>query len=187
MKKLGKFSKNVVLWILTGFFALTFLVYIPHIACFISLALAVVLAPIQKWQDILGRFIKGKFKVIVAIILFILTLIAVPTNETQNSDIPPETTLTVVEETTAATEETTIESATEAPTEAPTEHATEAPTEAPTEDNGRDYVLNTNTRKFHYPSCSSAEDIKASNRKEYHGTREELIAKGYSPCGRCHP
>lgn len=33
-------------------------------------------------------------------------------------------------------------------------------TEQPTEDNGRDYVVNTNTGKFHYPSCGSAKKSK---------------------------
>ena len=74
MKKMKKFSKNTVLWVLTVFFALTFLVYLPHIASFISLALAVVLAPIQKWQNVLGKYLKGKLKVLVAVVLFILTL-----------------------------------------------------------------------------------------------------------------
>ena len=61
-------------------------------------------------------------------------------------------------------------------------------TEPPeTQDNGRDYVLNTNTGKFHYPSCKSAQKIKDSNRKEFHGTRDELMAMGYSPCGNCDP
>ncbi|MBU5428924.1 hypothetical protein KQI22_02420 [Kineothrix sp. MSJ-39] len=32
------------------------------------------------------------------------------------------------------------------------------------------YILNTNTKKFHYPDC-----------------REEIIAQGYSPCGICKP
>lgn len=50
-----------------------------------------------------------------------------------------------------------------------------------------DYVLNTNTKKFHLPSCSSADDIKESNRQEYHGSREGLIAQGYDPCKRCNP
>lgn len=50
-----------------------------------------------------------------------------------------------------------------------------------------DYVLNTNTKKFHLPSCSSADDIKDSNRQEYHGSREDLIAQGYDPCKRCNP
>lgn len=52
---------------------------------------------------------------------------------------------------------------------------------------GQNYVLNTNTKKFHYPSCSSAKQIKDKNRDEYTGTRDELIDMGYSPCGRCHP
>lgn len=52
---------------------------------------------------------------------------------------------------------------------------------------GTSYVLNTNTRKFHYPSCASADDIKPSNRWDYVGTREEVIAMGYEPCKRCYP
>ena len=31
------------------------------------------------------------------------------------------------------------------------------------------------------------EDIKEKNKREYTGTREELIAEGYAPCGRCKP
>jgi len=50
-----------------------------------------------------------------------------------------------------------------------------------------DYVLNTNTKKFHYPSCSSVDDMSEKNKQEYTGSREDLIAKGYSPCGRCKP
>lgn len=49
------------------------------------------------------------------------------------------------------------------------------------------YVLNTNTMKFHYPSCSSAKKISSKNRKDYTGSREDLIAQGYDPCGNCHP
>lgn len=49
------------------------------------------------------------------------------------------------------------------------------------------YVLNTNSMKFHYPSCSSAQKISRKNRKDYTGSREDLIAQGYDPCGSCHP
>jgi len=52
---------------------------------------------------------------------------------------------------------------------------------------GTTYILNTNTYKFHYPSCSSADDIKASNKQEYTGSRDDLIAQGYEPCKRCNP
>lgn len=50
-----------------------------------------------------------------------------------------------------------------------------------------DYVLNTNTKKFHKPSCSSVSKMKSKNRKDFTGTREEVIAKGYEPCGKCNP
>ena len=49
------------------------------------------------------------------------------------------------------------------------------------------YVLNTNSHKFHKPGCSSVDDLKPQNRKDFTGTRDELIAQGYDPCGRCHP
>lgn len=49
------------------------------------------------------------------------------------------------------------------------------------------YILNTNTKKFHLPSCSSADNISENNRSEYSGSRDQLIKDGYSPCGRCNP
>lgn len=52
---------------------------------------------------------------------------------------------------------------------------------------GTDYVLNTNTHKFHYPDCSSVDQMKESNKRFYTGTREEVIAMGYDPCKRCNP
>ena len=30
-----------------------------------------------------------------------------------------------------------------------------------------DYILNTNTKKFHYPTCSSVNDMKEKNRQEF--------------------
>lgn len=49
------------------------------------------------------------------------------------------------------------------------------------------YVLNTNTKKFHYPDCSSVKSMKEKNRMDVTGSREEIIDQGYSPCGRCKP
>lgn len=49
------------------------------------------------------------------------------------------------------------------------------------------YVCNTNTMKFHYPSCSSVGQIKESNRMDTTLSRDELMAQGYEPCGNCHP
>ena len=52
---------------------------------------------------------------------------------------------------------------------------------------GVQYVLNTNTHKFHYPSCSSVKKMSEKNKSLYTGTRDEVISMGYSPCGNCHP
>ena len=49
------------------------------------------------------------------------------------------------------------------------------------------YILNTNTKKFHYPDCSSVKQIKDKNKQAFNGTRGAVIGKGYSPCGNCHP
>ena len=38
-----------------------------------------------------------------------------------------------------------------------------------------------------YPTCSSVNDMKEKNKQEFFGTRDETIALGYSPCGRCKP
>ena len=49
------------------------------------------------------------------------------------------------------------------------------------------YVLNTNSHKFHTPDCSSVADMNPKNRKDFFGTRDEVIAMGYQPCKRCKP
>ena len=58
---------------------------------------------------------------------------------------------------------------------------------APQESQGITYVLNTNTKKFHYPTCSSVDDMKEKNKQIYTGSREEVINMGYIPCKRCNP
>lgn len=49
------------------------------------------------------------------------------------------------------------------------------------------YILNTNTNKFHKPSCSSIKKMTKANKKEYTGSREDLENTGYDPCKRCKP
>lgn len=49
------------------------------------------------------------------------------------------------------------------------------------------YIANTNTHKFHFPSCSSVDSMKESNKWYFTGTRDELIEMGYEPCKRCNP
>ncbi len=49
------------------------------------------------------------------------------------------------------------------------------------------YVINTNSRKFHRPTCKSVEDMKEKNKKVTTESRDALIEQGYSPCKRCNP
>ena len=55
------------------------------------------------------------------------------------------------------------------------------------EPEGTDYIGNKNSKKFHYAWCSSANQIKESNRYYYTGTRDGIIAQGYEPCKNCNP
>lgn len=50
-----------------------------------------------------------------------------------------------------------------------------------------EYVLNTNTMKFHYPSCGSVEKMKDKNKQVVEATRDEVRSWGYDPCGICRP
>lgn len=110
----------------------------------------------------------------------VTTTTATETTTTTTKATTTTTTTTTTEATTTAAETTT------AATEPPAPAQEETPAEQPA-GNTRNYVINTNTGKFHYPSCSSAKRISDANRSEYNGTREDLIAQGYTPCERCNP
>lgn len=56
------------------------------------------------------------------------------------------------------------------------------PTQAP-----QTYVLNTNTGKFHKPSCASVDQIKDKNKLVTTAPRSDILSWGYSPCKRCNP
>lgn len=49
------------------------------------------------------------------------------------------------------------------------------------------YILNTNSKKFHSPSCSSVSKMAEKNKQEYSGDKNDLISQGYSACGICKP
>lgn len=87
--------------------------------------------------------------------------------------------------TTGSTTENTTDSKTESKTESTEQSSTFK------QNNGNEisstYILNTNTRKFHRPDCSSVKKMKDKNKAEFTGTREEAIAAGYDPCGNCNP
>lgn len=55
------------------------------------------------------------------------------------------------------------------------------------DDGKQEYVINTNSMKFHDPDCSSVDDMAEHNKQEYYGKREDLIEVEIEPCGRCNP
>ena len=71
---------------------------------------------------------------------------------------------------------------------AETEQTTQAVTQAASQQtNTESYILNTNTKKFHRPACSSVKQMKESNKKSSSESRDALIAAGYDPCKKCNP
>ena len=51
----------------------------------------------------------------------------------------------------------------------------------------RDYVVNTNSKRFHFPDCDGVSTITTDHRRDFAGTRGELLLQGYKPCGSCDP
>lgn len=49
------------------------------------------------------------------------------------------------------------------------------------------YILNTNSKIFHYVTCDSVNKMSEKNKAEYMGQREELLQIGYKACGSCKP
>lgn len=51
---------------------------------------------------------------------------------------------------------------------------------------GAAYIGNSNTLKFHYPTCSSVDQMNPEHKVPL-ASRAAAIAGGYVPCGRCDP
>jgi DNA-entry nuclease len=69
-----------------------------------------------------------------------------------------------------------------------TGESTLAPEEEETQ-NGEEltYILNTCSQKFHFADCGGVDTIKEENRSVFTGSRADVVAAGYEPCGRCKP
>ena len=63
----------------------------------------------------------------------------------------------------------------------------ETATSSTADENETEYVLNTNSKKIHRPTCNSAKDISPKNKATSTESKEALVNKGYSPCKICNP
>lgn len=70
------------------------------------------------------------------------------------------------------------------PTPAPTPTPTPKPTPTPTPASSGTYIGNTNTGKFHRPSCHT---LPKEKNRIYFDSRDEAISSGYDPCKNCDP
>jgi len=129
---------------------------------------------------------------IIAAVVVFLGIGAVKSNQDKKA---AEETRTVISEAV----ETVAPTATPKPTAKPTPkpeptpelvaiEAAPAVTEAPvTRSAEKTYIINTSSGKFHKPTCSSVDEMAEYNKREFTGTREDVIAMGYVPCKRCNP
>jgi DNA-entry nuclease len=86
------------------------------------------------------------------------------------------------------TQKVVTEKVTEEPkTEKKTEKETDTYKAVETLPTVNSYVLNTSTHKFHKPSCGDVDKISSENYATFEGSRDDVIAQGYDPCGHCNP
>lgn len=50
-----------------------------------------------------------------------------------------------------------------------------------------DFVVNSKSGKFHLDGCEYADSMNADNRVDVEDSIGNMLAAGYSPCGKCHP
>ena len=55
------------------------------------------------------------------------------------------------------------------------------------EEDRQDYLVNISTGKFHLDGCTSLYGARSTNIRKIRTSREDLIVRGYTPCGKCKP
>lgn len=201
-RKLGRWSINTILGILTGFFLIGALTFLPHYSALFFFLAAVLVVPITKWRKM---FPLPKIRWLIVLVLFLIGCCSAPTTTPNSEHIP--TTIPSYEELPIPDEEPTItftvepteapspkptnvptneptRAPTKEPTKAPTKEPTKAPTKEPTEKpaaSNVEYVYITNGgSKYHRSSeCSN---MKNPSRI----TKEEAIDSGRTACGKCY-
>ena len=69
----------------------------------------------------------------------------------------------------------------------PADESDKAEGEGEDENASATYILNTSTKKVHYPNCSYVDGISAENKRASSETPEKLLTDGYTACKRCTP
>lgn len=199
--------KKVLLWVAVVFLGTIALASLPHFSAVLGLLTIALLIPIEKWQTLIRKWIKGKLKPILAVVLAVATLCTFPMTESAKTAETPatggtttiSTTSTTVENTTTSVTEksisttkkittqqtiTTTKIQTTTTTKIITTIKTTTAKKITTTGQKTKYVLNTDSKKFHHITCRK---LPTKNREDVTMSREEIINMGYSPCGICKP
>lgn len=107
----------------------------------------------------------------------------------QETDTAPTDAAPVDEEIPAPAAEANPASET-APIQADTAQASPAdasPADASSTDATATYALNTESSIFHKMDCPLVADISSDNYTTMTGLKENVVARGYDPCGSCNP
>lgn len=73
------------------------------------------------------------------------------------------------------------------PTDLSTETSSESPNKNEEQEASLSYILNKNTKKFHYSDCYAVELMNEENKIVFNGNRNNIIEQGYKPCLKCNP
>lgn len=146
-----KIVKCIILWIIIGFLSLLAFGSIPSFAWIPSVLIAVLIAPIDKWQNFLRKYIKGFLKVILIVVLVIVMFILLPTSDA-TTDTSHDNTAT--SESTNTTEDSITESNGETIGNTNDDTPTDT-SEDITEDTTESTTINTHTHTFSAATCTS--------------------------------
>ena len=127
--------------------------------------------------------------ILTAVILSAVSLFSCGT-DIESSDGNTSENSSVISEISELSTEKQTQPVTESPTQPPTEPPY-IPQEAEMHDiydrSERGYWVNLDSYKFHLPECSTIPGDPGDNWQISDSSREDLIASGFDPCGRCRP
>lgn len=74
--------KKIILWVLVAAIGLIGLVAIPSISSIIAALVILLIIPIDRWQSLIRKYIKGTYKAIIAVVLSVSMLYSFPGSDT---------------------------------------------------------------------------------------------------------
>jgi len=134
--------------------------------------------------------IKPAFIYLIALMFMVIGVFSAP-NIAPESGTPSGTSSTASIEATSASSadlQTTVQTTSQATAQTSSQTTTKTTAQTtvqPETPVAQAYILNTSSKKIHYPGCSSAKKISAANKAEHTGDYSALLEQGYTTCGIC--